>query len=127
MSKATFATAINCMDGRVQLPVIHWMKENYQVEYIDMITEAGPNHFILNGTEEGLESMKSKVKISTEKHGSEVVAVVGHHDCAGNPIDKNEKVAQTKKSLEIIRSWEPSVTVIGLYVNENWEVEVISQ
>ncbi|KHE72599.1 carbonic anhydrase [Halobacillus sp. BBL2006] len=127
MTKSTFATAINCMDGRVQLPVIHWMKENYQVEYIDMITEAGPNRVILNGTEEELESMKSKVAISTDNHGSEVVAVVGHHDCAGNPCDRSDKVEQTKKSVEVIQSWNSSVTVIGLYVNEKWEVEVVTE
>ena len=38
-----FATALNCMDGRVQLPVIRWGKENYSVDVVDAITEAGMN------------------------------------------------------------------------------------
>jgi len=35
----TFATAINCMDGRAQLPVIEWIKEKQPVGFVDMITE----------------------------------------------------------------------------------------
>ena len=41
MSANQFVTAINCMDGRVQIPVIEYMKTTYDVEYIDMITEPG--------------------------------------------------------------------------------------
>jgi hypothetical protein len=34
-----FATAINCRDGRTQLPVIEWLKKEYGATYVDMITE----------------------------------------------------------------------------------------
>jgi len=44
-----FATAINCMDGRCQLPVIEWMKKRYGVEYVDMITEPGPDGVLAEG------------------------------------------------------------------------------
>ena len=37
-----FAPAINCMDGRVQLPVIAYVKAHYSVDHVDMITELGP-------------------------------------------------------------------------------------
>ncbi|KYK20479.1 hypothetical protein AYK25_04770 [Thermoplasmatales archaeon SM1-50] len=37
-----FITAINCMIGRVQLPIIHWMRKQYAVDYVDMITEPAP-------------------------------------------------------------------------------------
>ena len=43
MSEKTFATAINCMDGRVQLPVTAFLKKKYGVDYVDVITEPGPN------------------------------------------------------------------------------------
>ena len=29
------------MDGRVQLPVLTWLKSNYPVDFVDVITEAG--------------------------------------------------------------------------------------
>ena len=38
-----FYTVINCMDGRVQLPVIKYLQKRFNVEYVDSITEAGPN------------------------------------------------------------------------------------
>jgi hypothetical protein len=40
-SHAKFATAINCIDGRTQNPVIEWMRKHYSVSYADMITEPG--------------------------------------------------------------------------------------
>jgi hypothetical protein len=36
------------MDGRVQLPVIEWMKRNYALDYIDMITEPGSDKIMSN-------------------------------------------------------------------------------
>lgn len=127
MSESQFATAINCMDGRVQLPVIQWMKEQYSVQYVDMITEAGPNKVLTRGTPEAIESIKSKVEISCQSHGSKVVAVVGHHGCAGYPVTREQKCAKIKKSIELIHSWGFPVKVVGLYVNENWEIEPVTE
>lgn len=127
MSKATFVTAINCMDGRVQLPVIHWMQEKYDVPYVDMITEAGPNKVVLEGTDQQIEAIRSKIQVSTDAHGSEVLAIVGHHGCAGNPIPKEEKEEKIKQAIKVIQSWDFQVKVIGLYVNEQWEVEVVEE
>jgi len=38
-----FVTVINCIDGRVQKPVINKFQKDYNADYIDMITEPGPN------------------------------------------------------------------------------------
>lgn len=125
MSRSEFATAINCMDGRVQLPVISWMKKQFDVQYIDMITEAGPEKMINEGTEQEVESIQSRIQVSYEAHGSKVVAIIGHHGCAGNPVPKDEKLAQIKKSVDTVNSWGYQMDVLGLYVNENWEVEPV--
>ncbi|RWZ52184.1 hypothetical protein EQV77_15910 [Halobacillus fulvus] len=127
MSNSTFVTAINCMDGRVQLPVIHWMQEKYDAPYVDMITEAGPNKVILEGTDQQIETIKSKLKVSEDAHGSEVLAIVGHHGCAGNPLPKEEKYEKIKESVKLINTWDFSFKIIGLYVNEDWEVEVVTE
>ncbi len=123
MSQSKFVTAINCMDGRVQLPVIEWMKNEFSVPYIDMITAAGPNGVLLSDAAEEIELIKAKVRVSQEAHGSEAIAIIGHHDCAGNPIPKEEKLEQIKKSMDIIHGWGFPMDVLGLYVNEDWEVE----
>ncbi|QHT45231.1 hypothetical protein M662_01325 [Bacillus sp. SB49] len=122
-----FATAINCMDGRVQLPVIKWMQEQYGAPYIDMITEAGPTKYLLEGTEDQLAAVKSKLRISAENHGSGVLAIVGHHDCAGNPCPREEKEEQIKKAVDLVHSWDLQLKVIGLFVNDQWQVETVTE
>ncbi len=125
MSKGKFGTAINCIDGRTQLPVIKWLKENYQLEYIDMITEPGPEKVLFYGEE--TKSLKSKVLISVKAHGSGIIAIAGHHDCAGNPVSKEEQLNQIRRAVQIIRSWNLKTIqkVIGLWVNDSWEIEVV--
>lgn len=118
-----FATAINCMDGRVQMPVIEWLKKAYEVEYVDMVTEPGPNK-ILAEKNQGfvLESIKRKAEISVNKHGSKLIAIVGHHDCAGNPAEKEMQASQILTAIKTVLSWGFNVQVIGLWVDENWDV-----
>ena len=41
-----FACAINCMDGRVQDAVKNYMKSTYGVDWVDQITEPGPNKIL---------------------------------------------------------------------------------
>jgi len=123
---AKFVTAINCMDGRVQEPVLQWMKEKYQADYVDMITEAGPNKILLYGPDEKIESIKEKLNISYEKHESKVLAIAGHYDCAGYPVSREKKIGKIKHSIELIQSWGLEMEIVGLYINENWEIEVVS-
>lgn len=122
-----FVTAINCMDGRVQEPVLKWMKETYQADYVDMITEAGPNKILLYGPDATIEAIQQKVRISHEKHGSKVLAIAGHYDCAGYPVSREKKIGKIKHSIELIQTWGLEMELIGLYINENWEVEVVAR
>ena len=39
MADGKFATSISCMDGRIQIPISQWIKENYSVDFVDTITE----------------------------------------------------------------------------------------
>ena len=125
MAHGKFGAAINCMDGRVQLPVIEWLKMEYGLDFVDMITEPGPDKIMSSGDESGIESIKTRTLISVEKHGSNVVAIVGHYDCAGNPVSKREHEEQVRESMRIVKSWNLPVNVIGLWVNENWQVEAL--
>lgn len=125
MAEGTFVTAVNCMDGRVQRPVFDWLKEQYGVDYVDMVTEAGPNKVLLEGSSDQIQSVRSKIEVSLNAHGSKVIAIAGHHDCAGNPVPKDVKWEQTRESVQRLKSWYGDVEVIGLWVNENWEVEKV--
>lgn len=117
-SHGTFATALNCMDGRVQEIVVKKIKEFTGVDYVDMITEPGIDGLLAKKENLSLlEWVLTKVKISTEKHGSKYVAVVGHGDhCAGNPVEKEQHFLDVKASCELVKTWVgPDVKVVGLY------------
>jgi len=121
-----FATAINCMDGRVQIPVIEWMREKYGVKYIDMITEAGPNKILSEKQDMSLiESIKRRVEISVNKHGSELIAIVGHYDCAGNPVERERQLQHILSSMNTVETWNFTTRIIGLWVDEHWKVSKI--
>jgi carbonic anhydrase len=125
MKKGKFATALNCMDGRVQVPVIEFLKKKFKVDYVDMITEPGIDKILAEGTKELISWIKEKIKISVKKHNSKVIAIIGHADCAGNPVEKEKHIEQIKKGMKIIKLMRLNVRIIGLWVNENWQVEVV--
>ena len=81
----TRATCLNGMDGRVQLPVLTWIKDNYPVDFVDVITEAGMDG-VLAGQEDISEIQRS-IKVSVTLNKSTRLFIVGHHDCRGNPAD----------------------------------------
>jgi carbonic anhydrase len=120
----TFATAINCMDGRAQQPVIDFVKHRADVEYVDMITEAGTIKFFSDPVNESMLSViRKSVEISVKRHLSKHVYVVAHHDCAGNPMSDCEQKAQVVRAKHTVEAWGMSVKVSGLWVNADWQVE----
>ena len=127
MAEGKFGTAINCMDGRVQLPVIKFMSEMYKLDYVDMITEPGPDRIMGERDPEGVASIKKRVMISVEKHGSEIVALVAHGDCAGNPVTEEVHLGQLRKGMELMRSWELPVDIVGLWIDDKeWKVDTFA-
>ncbi|MFD3158159.1 carbonic anhydrase [Haloimpatiens sp. FM7330] len=121
-----FVTAINCMDGRVQEPVIEYLKKNYRIDYVDMITEPGPNKILAENKDKCIiDSIKKRIDISLDKHKSNLIAVVGHYDCAGNPKSKQGQIEDIKIALKNVRSWYNDVMLIGLWVDEKWKVSEV--
>jgi hypothetical protein len=124
MKEAKFGTAINCMDGRTQLPVIEWMKREFGVEYVDSVTEPGPIKILAEAPESAAaKSILGRVAISVEKHRSRSIVVVAHFDCAGNPVPRGPQMEQLERALATVRCWGFPVEVSGVWVDENWEVE----
>ncbi|MEM3364956.1 MAG: hypothetical protein QXM93_00895 [Candidatus Methanomethyliaceae archaeon] len=118
-----FGTAINCMDGRVQIPVIEWLKKRYSVDFVDMITEPGPVKLLSNDVEETkIQSIKERVEISVKKHGSKIVAIIAHYDCAGNPVRKEIQLQQMDAAIKKVRSWGFEAEIVGLWVDDRWQV-----
>jgi carbonic anhydrase len=121
-SDKKFAGAINCMDGRVQDAVKNYMRQNYSVDYVDMVTEPGPNKILADNQDKAIiENIKKRVEISVEHHGSKVVAVVGHFGCAGNPTEKEVQIGHLKKAEQVVKSFGFPVEIILLWVDGDWK------
>ncbi len=89
MAHGKFGTAVNYMDGRVQFPIANWMKEQFNLDYVDMITEPGPNNILATGPGQIIESIKTRAEISAKAHGSKVILIVGHDAVWVIPLVEN--------------------------------------
>ncbi len=127
MAEGTFATAINCMDGRVQTPIADWVKIHQQVQYVDMITEAGVDGIMAKGNPAQHESIRQRLLVSVNAHGSGFVAIAGHQGCAGNPVSDSEHIADIKAAAALVASWQLPIRIAGLWVSEWGYVELVDQ
>ena len=118
-------TVINCIDGRVQYPVMDFLKDHYDLAYFDAAHEAGPLKILSERDDQcRLFSLQEQIRTSIEVNGSRFIAVVGHHDCRGNPQERSVQEKQIDRALEyLIKSYGDVMTFVGLYVNDRWEVE----
>lgn len=121
-----FACVINCMDGRVQDAVKNYMQKNYSVDFVDMVTEPGPNKILADNLDKVIiENIKKRVEISVHHHGSKVIAIVGHFGCAGNPTEKEEQIQHLKKAEEIVKSFGFEAEIVILWVDSDWITFVV--
>ena len=122
----TFATAINCMDGRVQRPVLDWMERRFEARWVDTITEAGPVRLLADEPESPIvASILARCEVSTGKHGSRAIAVVAHDDCAGNPVPEKVQREQLARAVRLVRDRYPAATVVGLWVDGEFRVHEV--
>lgn len=125
MAQGTFAVAVNCIDGRTIQPVMDWVKANHHVDYVDMVTEPGPDKLLTAGTPAQIEGVKTKVLVSVNAHGSKVICIAGHYNCAANSVTDAEHRQMIQQSAQVIAGWNLPVRVIGLWVNQSWQIEVV--
>ncbi len=119
----SFCTAINCMDGRAQEPVLGYLKKRFGVRYVDTITEPGPNRILATGEPpDRAASILERCDLSVRKHGSRGIAVVGHHDCAGNPADGVAQAEHLRQAVARLRRHYPDLEVIALWLDESFRV-----
>jgi hypothetical protein len=126
MMNFKFGTAINCIDGRTQEVVIDHMKQNYSIDGVDMVTFPGADGLFSNEKYSGeIALIRRAVSISIEKHGSRIIAVIGHYDCAGNPGDREDHFRHIRRAMQEVSSWNFHAQVIGLYVNDKRAIEEV--
>ncbi|GAA1909413.1 hypothetical protein GCM10009716_19220 [Streptomyces sodiiphilus] len=113
-----FATMLTCIDGRIQAPLSEWAKSHLEVDYVDTVTEPGPDSAIGSLGEEGLAALVAKVRVSQRAHGSGVLVVAGHSDCAGNPVADEEHHRQLRQAATQLAALLPDLRIIALHAGQ---------
>ena len=116
--------SLNCIDGRVQLPVIQWIKEHYAADYVDMITEPGMDGFLAD-TSNSIHEIKRKVSISVEKNNASMIFIVGHYDCKGNPVSEFDHRNHILLAVARLKKEFSNMAIVGLWVNKEWQTEKV--
>lgn len=109
------------MDGRVQLPVLTWIKGNYPVNFVDVITEAGMDRVLAEQAD--ISEIVRSIRVSIDLNKSTRLFIVGHHDCRGNPVDEAVHRKHTAAAVERLKKMLPGYEIVGLWVNKIWNVE----
>lgn len=126
MDPMTFVTSVHCMDGRVQEPIITFLRDRYNVSYVDCITEISPCKILSDeSNEKSIKLILNKIAISLHHHHSKLIALSGHHDCAGNQSDRAQQIEQIHKGKHMLNEHYPEVDIICLWVNQDWHIEVV--
>ncbi len=126
MAQGTFGTAINCIDGRAQGPVSAWVKANAQVDFVDTVTVPGADYVLTHATPDRLEQLREMVAVSVNAHGSQMVAIAGHFGCAAFDADREGHIAAIREAVRVAQGWGLPVRVVGLWVNEQWQIEPVA-
>ena len=117
------AACLNCMDGRVQLPVIHWIKKKHKVDFVDVITEAGMDAVLAN--QDDIHEIMRSIDISVNINRATRLFVVGHFDCRGNPSDQKTHHLQIVSAVKRLKKRWRRHKINGLWVNHLWQVEIV--
>ena len=115
----TFATAINCIDGRVQLPVAEFARRQFKVEFVDMVTTAGA---VANFHSD----LIRQVGISLDAHQSRGLVVAAHEGCVGNPVSEERQRVQCLELAEKVAYAYPKIRIIPVWVSLDGRVETIA-
>ena len=121
-----FGTVLGCIDGRSQRKVADYLHTSFGVRNLDTITTAGAVRHLADDTEQS-RTLLANLAISVDKHGSRQIAVVAHHDCAGNTVPATTQKTQISRAMGRIRDLYPSAEVIGMWLDAHLIVERIGR
>ena len=115
-ARELFATAITCMDGRIQHAVVDWGRREFGVDYVDMVTLPGADR-ILATDRRGRLRMAADVEVSRQAHGSRQLVVASHADCAGNAVPDEEHQQMVREGMAWLATQFPDMTIAGVHVD----------
>lgn len=125
MAQGTFATLFGCLDGRATPPAVAFLRDFLHVDFVDVVTEPGPDRVLLVATPDQRRAIMEKLLVSVNAHHSCTIVIAAHHECAGNPVSREDHLVTVRQCAQLIESWRLDVRVIGLWINDAWQAEVI--
>ena len=118
-----FCTSLSCIDGRVQEPLLQYIKDTYRCSYVDTVTGPGMDGALAKGDD--ADRVLEATRISVDKHGSRHIIISGHYDCAGFPVDESVHRRSIKEAVATVKSWNLNADVSGVWVNDRWQIEKV--
>ena len=74
---STFCSAVNCIDGRVQLPVIQYLTRWFHVDFVDIVSDTGPVGVLAHNPDtDRAASIYRQINVSRNAHKSHGLAIV---------------------------------------------------
>jgi len=123
----SFATAVTCMDGRIQQSVVDWARSRFGVDYVDMVTVPGPDRVLAQDLL-GRLRLATDVAVSRRAHGSHQLVVASHADCSGNPVSDDEHEQMVREGISWLATLLPEMTIVGIHVDiGSEEVRVVER
>ncbi|MFV2102940.1 carbonic anhydrase [Micromonospora sp. LOL_024] len=126
-----FATMFTCIDGRIQRPLDSWVRGHLAVDYLDTITEPGPEAVLTTIGGSWLDALLEKVRISQLAHGSGTLVVAAHSDCAGNPVSVAEHHRQLREGLARLTTRLPGTRLLAVHADRCgdrcWAPELVAE
>lgn len=117
----TFCASIQCIDGRIHDAIFSYIKENYDIKYIDILSEPGIDGILAGDDPMYIDSIIRKLQICVDVHDVKEVFFSAHYNCLANPGTKEEHISQMNKGLEKLKVRFPSLIFHKIWVDENWQ------
>jgi carbonic anhydrase len=111
-----FAVAVTCIDGRIQDAVRAQLRDRCGVEFVDAVTVPGADSALAEEATD-VTATVAAVEVSLQAHDSSCVVVVGHTDCAANPVDTVTHEAQVAAAVRRLRRRLPEALVKGFVLD----------
>ena len=110
--------AVTCVAGEVHPPVRAYLRERYEADSVDLVTEPGAVHTLARRlVPQRVNFILDRIDFCLEHHPVVALAVVAHHGCPGNPVPDDRQVSMLAQAVRLLRREYMNMDILGLWVD----------
>lgn len=109
-----YATAMICIDGRIQQAVRDWVLDTYAIDFLDVISHPGMDAFLARSGP--VDRLLTNLDLSYRQHGARIAFVVGHEGCSGNGVSDSQHQSDIRQAIDRLHMFRPLFRIVGLWV-----------